>query len=120
MTRSDPVTACPAAQGAEGHRVVESLVVDTVAEMLRGQDRTYSGPMTLQTLLVADLDFRSLDVVMLIGALNRELRIVDLPFEQLLFVHGRPVADLSLRAVAEFLWEQSRAAADTSPPVQPR
>ena len=101
MTRPDPVS----------RSAVEALVVNAVSDMLRDQERSFSGSITPDTRLVADLDCQSLDVVMLLGFLNRELQLVEVPFEELFYAGGRPVNDLSLRRVMDFLWSQSRRSA---------
>jgi acyl carrier protein len=120
MTRSDSGDVSPIGQGAiapaapNGLPAILTLVTQTVTEMLRDEDQIFASPLTPETLLVADLDYKSLDIVMLIGYLNRQLHLTDIPFERLLFVHGRPVADLSLQALADFMWEQTQAKAEVS------
>jgi acyl carrier protein len=100
MQNSDP--RAPAPERA----AILTLVRQTVTEMLCETDREITGPLEPQTQLVADLAYSSLDIVMLIGYLNQQLGLVDLPFERLLFIHGRPVPDVSLEALADFMWEQ--------------
>jgi hypothetical protein len=117
MTQSDSGDDSAFRQGAvvpaapNARLAILTLVMQTITEMLRDEDRIFASPLTPQTLLVADLDYKSLDIVMLIGYLNRQLGLIDIPFEQLLFIHGRPVADLSLQTLADFMWEQTRGRA---------
>jgi hypothetical protein len=123
MTQSESGDVPPTGQGPvvpaapNGRLSILALVMQTVTDMLRDEDRVFADALAPQTLLVADLYFKSLDIVMLIGYLNRQLRLTDIPFEQLLFVHGRPVADLSLQTLADFLWEQTRTNADVTEPA---
>jgi acyl carrier protein len=98
----NPDTPTPTPERA----AILTLVTQTVAEMLCESDREIAGPLEPQTQLIADLGYNSLDIVMLIGYLNQQLGLVDLPFERLLFIQGRPVPDVSLEALADFMWEQ--------------
>jgi acyl carrier protein len=62
-----------------------------------------SGPPTRETLLVHDLGFQSLDVVMLILAIEGHFERRGLPFDQLLVDGDQYVSDLSLGQIADFL-----------------
>lgn len=118
MTRSDPVPVepIPVADTALGGRfAVETLIITTVTQMLAEMERDFSGPITPQTLLVGDLGCNSLDVAMLIGSVNQQLQLTDIPFEKLRFVNGRRVVDISLQTLTDFMWSLSRGSADHAP-----
>jgi acyl carrier protein len=77
-----------------------------VTGMMKDWDRDTSAPLTGGTLLMADLGYQSLDIVVLSADMSRQLNRRDIPFERLLLVDGRPISDLSLDQLADFLWEQ--------------
>jgi hypothetical protein len=112
MTRSE-LHSGPAEPGAladaapDGRLAVEILVVSTVTQMLQDLERSFPGPIMPHTLLVGDLGCNSLDVAMLIALVNRQLQLADIPFEKLLYTNGRPVTDLSLQMVIDFMWNHS-------------
>jgi acyl carrier protein len=108
MTQSDSGDALPVAQGTavplapKGRHEILILVMAGVAEMLQDEDRVFAGPLTPQTKFFVDLGLGSLDLVMLIGHLNRQLCITDTPLERVF------VANLSLQLLADVMWEQTR------------
>jgi|SRR4051794_20891014 acyl carrier protein len=55
------------------------------------------------TRLVGDLGFQSLDIVMLILAIEGRYQRQDLPFDEVLMVDGEYVTDLTVAEVADFL-----------------
>src|SRR4051812_45996360 len=56
-----------------------------------------------ETLLIGDLAMESIDVVMLIVAIEERYQRKDFAFEELLMVDGRYVEDLTVRQLADFL-----------------
>jgi acyl carrier protein len=106
------MTGGPSAQAAPDRRdAVLALVITTVAEMVEDWDRAFADPITSQTLLVGDLGFQSIDIVVLSGALSQSLDRRDIPFERLLLDDGKPVPDLRLGMLADFLWQQTQSPA---------
>jgi acyl carrier protein len=84
-----------------------ALVVQAAEDLTKDWDRALSDPPGPTTLLIADLGCQSLDIVMLTAAMSRQLHRSDIPFERLLLRDGRPVDDLSLGAIADFLWQNA-------------
>jgi acyl carrier protein len=60
-------------------------------------------PLGAATRLIGDLGFQSLDIVMLIIAIEGRYARQDLPFDELLTVDGDYVPDLTVAEVAAFL-----------------
>jgi acyl carrier protein len=89
-----------------GREAILKSVVAAVSGMIRDSERDVAAPIAGNTRLVADLGYQSLDIVVLTADMSRQLHRRDLPFERLLLVDGRPVSDLSLDQLADFLWEQ--------------
>jgi acyl carrier protein len=66
-------------------------------------DTGLSGDIEGETSLMCDLTFESIDVVMLIVAIEERFRRKGLPFEELMMVDGRYVEDLKVSDVVDFL-----------------
>jgi acyl carrier protein len=79
-------------------RDVVAIVMDMVDWDI-GLDR----PVTGTTRLVGDLGFQSLDIVMLILAIEGRYQRQDLPFDEVLMVDGEYVTDLTIEELADFL-----------------
>ena len=95
--------------------IVQRLLT-SVSAMIEDWGRDRADRISEDTLLVADLGFQSLDIVVLMGDISQQLNRRDLPFERLFLTDGRPIADLSLGALADFLWGQVRDARVTVAP----
>jgi acyl carrier protein len=113
QTDSDNTFSVSRERNAQGRPVLnerEAILLRLIAAvtgMIQDWDRDdVAAPLTGNTLLVADLGCQSLDIVMLMAEMSRQLNRRDIPFERLLLVHGRPISDLSLGVLADFLWEQ--------------
>jgi acyl carrier protein len=78
-------------------------VVAILEDMTRDWEVEYSPGITPQTRIMSDLGAESIDIVMLIVAIEERFNRPGLPFEQLLMVDGRYVDDLSIEQVADFL-----------------
>ena len=108
MTQSDFGDAVPIPRGTtvpfapKGLDVILTLAMAWVAEMLQDEDRDHVDPITPQTKFFVDLGLTSLDLVMLIGHLNRQFGLTDTPLERVF------VADLSLQTLTDVIWEQIR------------
>jgi acyl carrier protein len=84
---------------------IMTRVIDVATGLTQDWDRAFAEPIAPETLLVRDLGCQSLDIMVLIGQLSRELERFDVPIERLLHPNGKPASDISLRSVADFLWE---------------
>lgn len=89
--------------GTHGPVNVQNTVVEILEEMTREWDTGYSGRIGPDTLLMKDLTFESIDIVMLIVAIEERFGRKGLPFDTLLMVDGRYVEDLRVSEVAGFL-----------------
>jgi acyl carrier protein len=76
--------------------------------------RAFADPIAPETRLIADLGCQSLDIIVLTANVSRQLHRTDIPFERLLVSDGRPVSDISLGTLADFIWEQTAGAAGES------
>jgi acyl carrier protein len=78
-------------------------VREILEDITQDWDLDCSGEISSQTRLIADLAFESIDVVMLIVAIEERFGRKGLPFENLLMVDGRYVDDLSVQQMVDFL-----------------
>ena len=82
-------------------------ILANVIEILEGitqdWDTELSGKIGPDTALMSDLTFESIDVVMLIVAIEERFEKTGLPFEELLMVDGRYVDDLRVSELVSFL-----------------
>lgn len=80
----------------------EQDVVAIIAEMV-DWEIDLGRPVTGTTRLVGDLGFQSLDIVMLILAIEGRYQRQDLPFDEVLTADGEYVTDLTVHQLAAFL-----------------
>ncbi|MFL5542202.1 MAG: acyl carrier protein [Longimicrobiaceae bacterium] len=78
-------------------------VVRMVEELSTGWDHGFGDPIGEDTGLVGDLGFESMDVVMLLVAIEGHYQRQDFPFDQLLTRDGQYVTELRVGDVAAFL-----------------
>lgn len=78
-------------------------VIAAAAGLVRDWEHAFAEPIGPHTRLVADLGCQSLDIVILIADLCRHFGCTETPFERLLRCEGKPVSDLSLAQLANFL-----------------
>ena len=83
--------------------VIRDKVVNILEVMTQDWDLEYSGAISDQTRLMADLQCESIDIVMLIVAIEEKFQRKGLPFESLLMVDGRYVEDLTVEQITNFL-----------------
>ena len=85
--------------------VILHEVVQILEYMTSDWDLEFSDKIGADTLLIAGLQFESIDVVQFVVAVEEKFSRRDLPFEQLLMVDGRYVDDLRVADVVAFLHE---------------
>lgn len=90
-------------------------LVQLVSDVIQDWDVEYSGGITEETRLIGDLDFQSIDVVMLVGEIHRHYNRSDLPFEKILLVDNRNVDDVRVSTIADFLFQELNAGPTTEP-----
>ena len=89
---------------------VEGVVLEILKDLTADWDSDFAGQIGTNTMLIADLDFESIDVVELVVSLEGRLQRKDLPFEKLLMQDGRYVEDMSVGQVVDFLHANLSAA----------
>jgi len=82
---------------------VSDTVLRVIREMTSDWDVDIGPSFGLQTQLIGDLAFESIDVVQLVVSLEEAFNKRSIPFDRLLMEDGRYVEDLSVGQVVEFL-----------------
>lgn len=82
---------------------VEKAVVGVVQETIQDWDVDLPGGVTVDTLLMHDLAFESIDVVQFAIAIEQAAGRKGLPFEKLFMKDGEYVEDVRLSQVVDFL-----------------
>jgi acyl carrier protein len=86
---------------------VENQLTELVAEIVNSWGYDMPGDTGSATRLVADLGFQSVDLVMLMLAIEAHWDVSGIPFEQLLLVDGsRYLDELSIGDLSRFLAEE--------------
>jgi acyl carrier protein len=107
---NNPVLNNPALNNPFEREAILADVMKAAAGLTQDWDREFAAPIAPETRLMADLGCQSLDIIVLTGQLSRQLRRNDIPFERLLLANGKPVSDVTVGALADFLWEQTQGA----------
>lgn len=81
-------------------------ILAILTDMTADWDMPHTGAIQLDTRLMADLAFESIDVVQLVVAIEGHLQRRHLHFEQLLMVDGRYVQELQVHEIVDFLAKQ--------------
>lgn len=82
---------------------IDKGVIEILEEMTREWDTEFSGRIGPDTRLMQDLTLESIDIVMLIVAIEERFGTKGLPFDTLLMEDGRYVEELKVAQIAEFL-----------------
>jgi acyl carrier protein len=88
--------------GLDSGQILANLV-EILEEITQDWDTELSGKIGADTLLMNDLTFESIDVVMLIVAIEERFNKTGLPFDKLLMIDGRYVDDLRVSELVGFL-----------------
>jgi len=86
-------------------------VVEILEDMTKEWDTGFGGRIGPDTSLMNNLTFESIDIVMLIVAIEERFGKKGLPFEELLMTDGHYVDDLKVSQIVGFLTKQLRAGA---------
>ena len=78
-------------------------LVEILGDITQDWDTELSGKIGADTSLMTDLTFESIDVVMLIVAIEERFKKTGLPFDELLMIDGRYVDDLRVSELVSFL-----------------
>ncbi len=88
---------------APSRDAIEQAMRDLMVEMTSDWDMDFEGEIGMDTKLIGDLAFESIDVVQLVSQIETHYARKDLPFEELLMNDGQYVEDLTLGQVVDFL-----------------
>jgi len=80
---------------------VERRIISIVNDFI--EDWGVDHEIHVQTKVVADLEFESIDIIQLIVAIEQHFGRRNFRFDQLLMMNGRYVDDLSVRQIAQFV-----------------
>lgn len=89
---------------------VQTTVIAIANETVADWGLDLPSGITVDTRLVEDLQFESMDVVQFAVALERAFNRKGLPFEELFMKNGAYVDDLSITEVTNFLCKELAAA----------
>ena len=82
---------------------IEKTVVDIVTQTIQDWDVDVPGGVGVDTLLMQDLAFESIDIVQFAVAIEQATNRKGLPFEKLFMQDGDYVDDVRLSQVVDFL-----------------
>ncbi|HET6372216.1 MAG TPA: acyl carrier protein [Candidatus Polarisedimenticolia bacterium] len=105
MTHASP------APPIEREKILADLI-GIIADIVQDWDLDFSGGITPETRLVADLGFQSIDIVMLMGEIHKHYDRRNLPFEGLLLSGGKYVDEIRIKSIADFLLTHLNRPAD--------
>jgi acyl carrier protein len=88
---------------AETSNEVPSQMVAILEDMTGDWDLELDKGIDLETQLIRDLEFESIDIVEMVVTIEQKLGKRNIPFEELLMVDGRYVDDLSVGQIADFV-----------------
>ena len=87
------------ARDAYGSSATVETVISTIEHLM--QDWEVEEPIRPETRVVADLGFESIDLIQMIGALERAFRLHGISLVDMLVADGRYVDDLSIGQIAD-------------------
>jgi len=82
---------------------VQERVERILHDMTEDWDLESDGEISLETRLIEDLGFESIDVMQLLVSIEQEFDSREIPFIELVMIEGRYVDDLSVKQIVEFL-----------------
>jgi acyl carrier protein len=85
---------------------VENAVVEAVNQTIKDWDTELPNGVTINTLLMQDLAFESIDIVQLAVTIEQAADRTGLPFEKLLMKDGDYVDDVRLSQIVDFLCDE--------------
>ena len=84
-------------------RAIQDDLIGIIKEMTSGWEMQFEGSIGPETLLGADLAFKSVDLVRLVAAIQKCYDRQDFPFQELLMPGDRAVKDLGVSDLVDFL-----------------
>ena len=88
---------------AADQKQVTGVIVEILNDLTQDWGLDLDQPIGNQTLLVADLEFTSVDVIQLCVAVEEHYSREKMGFQDLLMVDGRYIDDLEVGQVADFV-----------------
>ena len=82
---------------------ISKEIIEILEDMTSDWDMDLSGPIGLNTKLIEDLEFESIDVVQFIVAIEECYKRRDFPFEKLIMEDGRYVDEIKVEDAVNFL-----------------
>ncbi|MEA1924126.1 MAG: acyl carrier protein [Pseudomonadota bacterium] len=89
-------------QDMSDDEIFQNLVV-ILEEMTSDWDLEYTDGIRMETRLIEELEFESIDVVQLVSAIEDRLQKRGLPFEELLIQDGNYVDEITISEIVSFL-----------------
>jgi len=83
--------------------IILNDLIRMLSEISSGWEMEFSQTMGPRTLLGTDLGLKSIDIVKLVAAIQQQYGRKDLPFHDLFMPDDRPVKDLAIADLADFL-----------------
>ena len=81
-------------------------LVGIIKNVVSGEELQFDDSIEPDTLLGADLALKSIDLVRISAAIQKRYNRQDLPFQDLFMPGGRPVKDLTVSDMVDFLHGQ--------------
>jgi acyl carrier protein len=78
-------------------------VIEIIDDMTQSVDKQFAGGIGPRTELIDDLGFASMDMVMLLVAIEGRFGVTGLPFEELLMTDEQYVQHLTVQHIVDFL-----------------
>ena len=86
-------------------QIIFADLTKILMELISAGEEQFGLSLTPETLLGADLGLKSINLVQLVAAIQRLYNRFDLPFQELFLPSDRPVNDLRIAELAEFLYK---------------
>ena len=74
-------------------------------DMIQGWDMDILEPIGMETRLIEDLSFESVDLMQLIVAIEQTFGVRGLPYEQILMQDGGYVTEITVQQLTTFLYQ---------------
>ena len=102
MTETSEITRPTAAADSRDAAILPGLLA-ILEDMIADWDMDLDEPLGLNTRLIADLGFESIDVVQFVAAIEEHFHNRTIPFEELVMRDGRYVDEIAVGTVRDFL-----------------
>lgn len=83
---------------------IQSRLIQLLNDMIHEWDIELLEPVGVETRLIEDLGFESVDLMQLIVAMEQAFGVRGLPYDQVLMQDGGYITEITVRQLAEFLY----------------